>query len=334
MSSASAAAIRGSVMQKLDFRFFGLVILSVLIHTGIIVYLNSIPIQKDRVMKLEEIPERFAKLIIDKPIKKPKAQDKTKGDQAAKEAKEDKEPATPEEKAQKAKVEKREKVVKAQKSVAARAKKVEKKLRSAGVLGVLSGVGGTARGPAVVDVLGSRGRFSGAGDLDEAISGISGLTKNAGIADQKLVRSKDASGTAARGEISDLLSSLGTAKSGALSKRGTIQYKKPDIVGDASNSAKRDHKAISRVVKQNLTSIKMSYEKYLKRQPDLSGKITVRFTIEEDGSVSQVEIVEVTMECPALEKEIVRKIKRWRFAPLSGESGSTAVTYPFVFQPT
>jgi TonB family protein len=245
-------------------------------------------------------------------------------------------PKTPEQTAEAETKAKQVRVQKAQKAVAVRAKAVEQKLRTAGVLAILSGVGGTARGPAVVDVLGKKGRLSGDVNLDKSLEGISGLTTSATALNQQLVRNRDATGgTARRAEITDLLAGLNQAKTGELTKKGDIKlYKKPDIIGEASNSAKRSQDAIHNVVKTNLASIKISYERQLKLNPALTGKVVVRFLIQEDGSVANVEIIESTMNSPELEKDIVRKIERWKFETLASGSGSITVTYPFVFQPS
>jgi len=75
----------------------------------------------------------------------------------------------------------------------------------------------------------------------------------------------------------------------------------------------------------------MSYEKFLERNPGLSGKVTVRFTIAASGSVSSVSILENTTGNNELEQEIIRKVRMWQFEAIS--EGDATVTYPFVFMP-
>ena len=76
----------------------------------------------------------------------------------------------------------------------------------------------------------------------------------------------------------------------------------------------------------------MSYEKYLKRNPNLAGKLTVRFTIAASGRVTSVQILENTTGNENLQRDIIRKIKMWRFEKIT--EGDVTVTYPFVFQPS
>ena len=84
---------------------------------------------------------------------------------------------------------------------------VENKVRTVGVLGMLTGVGSTAKGPAVTDVLGTmKDRADKFKVLDEVLSNMSGLKKNQplDVLDRKLVKSKDIS-ISHKEEIDDLI---------------------------------------------------------------------------------------------------------------------------------
>lgn len=338
LGSAKLSVVRGRMWDHIDFRLFGIVLLSICLHAALLGYLRSVPIPKKQIVTIDQIPERYAKFIMDKPIPKQQSakRARTEGEGAnaggaKKEA--EKKPEATGTGGEPGKVSE-ERMVKARQAAAVRAKQVEQKIRSAGVFGVLAGIGGTARGPAVVDVLGRAGRVGAATGLDDQLKGITGLTGAATALNQTLVRSREGVGSAQKTDISDLIMGLETAKSNTLTHRAEIQwYKPPEIIGQASSSSKRAQDAINRVVKVNLATVKVTYERILKLNPNLSGKLTVRFTIEEDGSVSNVEIVESTVNSPELEREIERKVARWTFDPLAAGSGTTVVTYPFIFQP-
>jgi TonB family protein len=283
--------------------------------------------------QLREIPDRFAKLIVDKPVPK-KEEAAVPGKDAAAKAEEpgaEKE-ETPDVPPARKKAKKR---AAAKKAVAARAAKVEKKIRTVGVLGMLTGEGATAKGPGVVDVLGAVGKErKRSGDLDKALESISGLQRasDATVVKKKLVKSKDVAVEHTE-SIDDLVASIGKAQPSSLSKKGTFMIRRPEsIEGAASSHAKRDDKAVGRVVRSHKMSIRMSYERYLKRDPSLAGKITVRFTISANGRVSRVEILENTTGSDGLERDIKRKVRMWRFEPIGG--GDVTVTYPFVFRPS
>jgi TonB family protein len=200
---------------------------------------------------------------------------------------------------------------------------------------MLTGVGTTAKGPSVVDVLGTmknkKGHFV---DLDQALENMSGLQKNQNIEvlDRKLVKSKDIA-ISQKEEIDDLIASVGHAKTVDLSKKGDFVIQRPEsIEGAASSDAKRDAGAINSVVSSHKLSIKMSYEKFLSRDPNLSGKITIKITIAASGSVTFVKAIENTTGSQELEEEIIRKISMWQFEPVP--EGNVTITYPFVFMPS
>jgi TonB family protein len=330
--------VRGSFFNKTDFRFVLIAIVSVGLHAGILGGLRLVKLQHKKVQTLEEMPERFAKLIVNKPIPKEKKPAVSKQATTAGQEVQTGASAKPPETAEQAttggkQIDAHEKAV-AQKRVAAQVARVEQKIRTVGVLGMLTGVGTTARGPAVVDVLGSvnKGKEK-TQDLEKALSDMSGLQQTASVdvAQKKLVKSKDVE-VSHRENVDELLTSITTAKTQDLSKKGNIIISRPQsIEGAASSNAKRDITAINDVVNTHKVSIRMSYERFLKRSPDLAGKITIRFTIDAAGNVSRVEIVENTTGNKDLEDEINRKVAMWKFEAI-GE-GEVTVTYPFIFQP-
>lgn len=325
-------SVRGPLWGKTDLRFLLIALLSLCLHLVVSYTLAGIEVEEPE-PQLQEIPERFAKLIVDKPIpKKEKAavtgeEGATKAEEDA-EATEDVQNLPPEKK-------KAKKRAAAKKAVAARAAKVEKKIRTVGVLGMLTGAGTTAKGPGVVDVLGAVGKKrERSGDLDKALESISGLQRasDATVVKKKLVKSKDVAVDHTE-SIDDLVASIGNAQSSSLAKKGTFVVRRPEsIEGAASSHAKRDDKAVGRVVRSHKMSIRMSYERYLKRDPSLAGKITVRFTIAANGRVSRVEILENTTGSEALERDIRRKVRMWRFESIT--EGDVTVTYPFIFRPS
>jgi TonB family protein len=338
ISNALVREMRGSFLSAIELRFLLFIIFSAMIHGGIMFYLAHVKVETRGIVDIEKVPERFARLIIEKPI--PKTPQKkvattaaaTEGAAAAKAtaATNEAKPAAGTGAPKATAAEKAH----AQKAVAARAARVEQKIRSVGVLGMLTGVGTTAKGPAVVDVLGAMGtRKETAGNLEDALSKMSGLrrTENVEVLQQKLVKSKDVA-IEHKQEIDDLVASVGSAKSVDLVKKGEFIIQKPEsIEGAASSNTKRDNGAINAVVASHKVSLRMSYEKYLKRDPALSGKITVRFTIGASGAVSAVTILENSTNNGDLEREILSKIRMWQFESIS--EGEVTVTYPFVFMP-
>ena len=89
---------------------------------------------------------------------------------------------------------------------------------------------------------------------------------------------------------------------------------------------------IHRAVAAYLGGLRYLYNRALRRNPDLEGKLTVRITIAPDGRVEGCEVVESTLADPDLVKAILARIRRWTL-PSVGER-SVTVTYPFVFFPS
>jgi len=320
--------VRGGICNKLDLRFALILLVSIFFHGGIIFLALSIKIKPAEEIVIEKVPERFVKLIIDKPMPKKEIRENSN---LFKDQKIVIGTKTATVTGSAAAIAKRAEI---KKQVEQKVANVENKVRTVGVLCMLTGVGSTAKGPAVVDVLGTMkdkgDKFKG---LDEVLSNMSGLKKNQPIEilDRKLIKSKDIS-VSYKEEIDNLIAGVGEVKSYELAKKGDFVIQRPEsIEGAASNDSKRDPQAINEVVTSHRASIKMSYDKYLKRDPNLKGKITLRITISASGAVSSVIIVVNTTGNKEFADEVVRKVKMWQFEPVT--DGDVTVSYPFVFTP-
>jgi TonB family protein len=336
VSPALVRQLRGSFSTSIDPRFIIILLLSLGLHGGFMILAKRTKLPPPEELTLEKIPERFVKLIIDKPLPPtPKKQAQEKAQNANTKAPVEEPTLIAEEK--KAVTEEQKQVLKekAVEAVSQRSSRVEQKLRTVGVLGILTGQGATAKGPAVLDVLGStnnrKERFQ---DLEMALSDMKGLKKTTDVEvlNQKLVSTKEVK-LSNKENIDDIIAGMGSAKTMQLEKVGNFIIQRPESVeGAGSTSAKRDDRAINTVVSTHKASIKLSYEKFLKRDPTLSGKVTVRFTISALGQVTSVTIIENTTGSDELGQEIIRKVRLWQFEAVS--EGDVTVTYPFVFQPS
>ena len=95
----------------------------------------------------------------------------------------------------------------------------------------------------------------------------------------------------------------------------------------------RTKSSIQRIVLQNMQALRYAYSKRLREHPDLSGKITVKFAIDEFGKVIACRVESSTFDDPALETDIAGKIARWVFEKIDKPGDITEVVYPFVFTP-
>ncbi len=95
---------------------------------------------------------------------------------------------------------------------------------------------------------------------------------------------------------------------------------------------RRSVERIRRVVMSHNPAIQDCYRRELKENPDLKGKITVRFAIDPEGYVVEAEIVNSTFHLPRLENCIVRRIARWNdFARVSPEQGIVSIKHTYIF---
>ena len=89
---------------------------------------------------------------------------------------------------------------------------------------------------------------------------------------------------------------------------------------------------IDNVIKKNLDQIRVCYEQLLQRQPDISGKISVAFTIDASGHVSSLHIKESTIAEQAFNDCVTSRIRMWQF-PRPRDGKNISIIYPFIFKP-
>ncbi len=91
-----------------------------------------------------------------------------------------------------------------------------------------------------------------------------------------------------------------------------------------------DKEIIRRVVRRHRNEIRYCYEKQLQKNPDLAGKVEVKFVISATGSVQFASVLNSTLGDDAVGKCITKRVKRWVFPEPKG-GGIVAVKYPFMF---
>lgn len=92
---------------------------------------------------------------------------------------------------------------------------------------------------------------------------------------------------------------------------------------DASDSG------VAQAVRRSAGAIRGCYERALKVNPDVEGKVVVRFTVGEDGRVTEAVIGSDTTGAPSIGECIRTRALRWRF---DATNGNRTYTYPFIFK--
>lgn len=103
--------------------------------------------------------------------------------------------------------------------------------------------------------------------------------------------------------------------------------------GGSKTTGELPKKVIKRYIARKMGAIKACYQKGLQGNPNLQGKVKIKFLIAPTGAVTGVKVVDSGLNSPSVENCIVSNIKTWKFPTAQG-GGSTMVVYPFVFTRT
>lgn len=94
-----------------------------------------------------------------------------------------------------------------------------------------------------------------------------------------------------------------------------------------------DKDVIARVINSQLGEIRYCYERQLAAEPDIYGKVVIRFSIDAGGVVATQRVGSTSLRSAIVEGCILRRIASWKFPKPKG--GTTVlVTYPFLFKST
>jgi len=99
---------------------------------------------------------------------------------------------------------------------------------------------------------------------------------------------------------------------------------------DTTIKISRTPESILAVIKLNVDQFTKIYEKYLRGDITLGGKISIRFTIAPSGDIIAAKVVDRKILCPSLEREIISQVRHMKFETIP--LGNTTVTYAFVFK--
>lgn len=123
-------------------------------------------------------------------------------------------------------------------------------------------------------------------------------------------------------------SNLGALKGGKVGSGGVgLIEDESEVVGGL------DRDIIAQYIKTQLGQILYCYERQLSAQPDLFGKVAIRFEIGSAGEVVSQKIGDTTLKNATVEGCILNRVAAWKFpAPQGGTK--VLVTYPFLFKST
>ena len=215
-------------------------------------------------------------------------------------------------------------------------KLAEENAKKAGILGVLK----TNEGSHLASIF---GRDTALGtDADNVLGGLIGneIGEAYGVGGLGLVGTGTGGGGTGEGTIG--LGNLGTIGKGGGGGNGSGYGRGAGGLGGRRAQRARRHprpanvrgsldkEIIRRIIRRHINEVKYCYEKELMKKADLSGRVSVQFTIAATGQVIASVLQSSTMGNLRVENCIVQAVRRWEFPkPLGG--GIVIVSYPFVF---
>ncbi|UCE89654.1 MAG: TonB family protein [Pseudomonadota bacterium] len=111
-----------------------------------------------------------------------------------------------------------------------------------------------------------------------------------------------------------------------------IKSRSDSTAGRAVRKAGRSEEAISLVFDRNKGAIYSIYNRALRKDPSLQGKVVVKLTIDPSGKVTAASIVSSELNDPELERRLVSRIKLFNFG--AKNVAPVTITYPIDFLPS
>jgi TonB family protein len=324
------AAARAGFVRSIDWLFTAFAVFTFMTMFGFIVYLENAdwPLAQG----VEAVPEEIAKMIFEEPPPPPQeAKEEVPSDAETEAPAETKKPQKQEASKEPAPAPDKAAEQQAQAEKTARISEEAAQAAEALVVGALS----SEAGGALADVLAGGAVIGNAQDILSQAAGVGVAQSASGGALRTRSGGGSGSGQQGLGGLSRRGEGTTTARGeGAGPAERVVHAKAPQVGagGDIGGSGEFDAALVVSMIKQRLGAIKACYERELKSNPTLQGKISIQFTIEERGNVSGVKVVENSMGSDSVGSCVANAIQRFRFNP-GPSGGSVSFSYPFVFAP-
>ncbi|MFQ5602142.1 MAG: TonB family protein [bacterium] len=344
---------RKTLSDRIDKRFYSILLSSLTVHILLVCYFLANPISKEhKLSKIAKIQENLARAITGKKVELTNRQAKFEfpdSEHKRKEKKVEKKekptaPKVAQKKSQSKKSGSKKRTVTAKSKRGRPAKKVRtakeiaKNVGSKGLLGLLTTTSSIAQGSEVEDIIVNTNQSQ--HDLDKVLSNLTATTSSGGLngggssygkAGGRVKGGRKKSG----GNIDDLVGELGKTKTESFKRSGDLMVvnEAPLIEGDGKTPVKgRDQNLIQAVVVKHNKSIQYCYEKQLRRNPNLKGKVVIRFTITAQGVIKNAHIVSSTLNNRKIEQCVLSRIRRWSdFGSVEPSYGDTTIRQVYAF---
>jgi len=306
---------------KFDKNFAFYLLVTAILHIVLALYVSAMETVEDE-LSFADIPDRFAKMIVEE------AEEEKKDNEDKKKKGRKNENIGKRMGGKEGKIgdKKTPKYIKT-KIPKARRELITKSLKARGVFGAVSN-------SSFADLTDDSGPNV-AGRLQASFNGTSG---------DEFVAGRGSGGTGFRGTgtggggtgygriggTGDIDTGGGRGTKVSLSKGRKGERRVPKLrKGTASFSGFCKKSDIQKVVSRKSRSIRYCYEKELQRIRGLKGKVKLVWIIGLDGKVESVSVMQDTVHNPRMNACLKRQVKRWRFT--KPEGGKCKIAYPFIF---
>jgi len=133
------------------------------------------------------------------------------------------------------------------------------------------------------------------------------------------------------GGIDDLLQSdHGAVEPVKLTKTGKVNVESLGRVSGGEEAlGARSEESLRQVLTQNMGRLQYIFNKYLKNDPSMGGKLEVEVTIHADGTIKNAVVLNSDFTNADFEREVLSAMRRWRYESIA--SGEVKVVYPILF---
>jgi outer membrane biosynthesis protein TonB len=267
-----------------------------------------LPVPEPDVEQIPEVPQRFAKLMLDKPKPPPPpppvVEEEPEPVEVAEEVKPVEKPVEPEE-------------------IAPTPEPARERAAKAGLMAFADSLADLRDNDAVAAVTNQRDLTAGAGETEfnerSLVTARAGKASG-GINTAGLSRNTGGSGLEGRG-TTRVTSSIAGSGTGTGAAGGS---------GDGRMAA-RSREEIELVFDRNKGAIYALYNRALRRDPTLRGKLVLKLTIAPSGEVTHCEVVSSELAEPGFESKLVARVKMFRFE--AKDVATVTTTKPIDFFP-
>lgn len=323
------AAVRGALAENIDWTFAAFVAFTLMSMFSFIAYLENAdwPIEQG----MTEVPLDFAEILFQEPIPvEPPVERKIIDEGNGKEIADlDGPERTPSRKSTKndgrTTVQSDEPIAERKARILVEAKQAAEAL----LVGALS----SDKGGALGDVLAPGAVIGNAEEILTQAQGVGVAQRKSGGELRHRTGGESGSGQKGLGALAATVKTAASIQIEQVKEREILPGRTTLGEGvDIGGTGEFDSEVVVRTIKRRLNAIRACYERELRHNPTLAGKVTVQFSIQPQGSVTDSKIIENTTGESAVANCVLKTIRRFRFTP-GPEGGSVIYSYPFVFAP-